>query len=63
VAGHPAVIDRRHGIYARPYDSDRTLVGISSSNADKLTDLDDVPVAPGFGERARDRLAEAFPRV
>ncbi len=61
IAGHPAVIDRRNGIYARPYDADRTLVGMSSSNADTLSDLDDVPVAPGFAERARDRLAEAFP--
>lgn len=61
VAGHPAVIDRRHGIYARPYDSDRTLVGMSSSNADRLTDLDEVPVAPGFAEQARDRLGAAFP--
>lgn len=63
-SGHLTVIDRRTGIYTRPYGRTGTLVGLSAaSSSAPLDPAGDgaVAVDPGFPERARDRLAYAFP--
>lgn len=63
-SGHLTVIDRRAGIYARPHGSTGTLVGLSAASLSAPLDPagdGDVAVDTGFPERARDRLALAFP--
>ena len=59
-SGHRTVIDRRTGVYTRPYGADGTLVGLSRA-AERLDGPDGVEVEPGFPELARDRLAGTFP--
>lgn len=60
--GHLTVIDRRNGIYTRPDGADGTLAGLSRpAPRARLASPDHVEVERGFPERARERLARAFP--